>query len=103
MNLSKPYLLKIFDAKVQAKFIFSDYEGLCSLMLRSSEEYAELLVVCGEDQVKQVMQTKCEGIILEVLTKGCKAGKKFIRSRWSQSTYSGAFAKRGVCCKFFAL
>ena len=31
---SKPYALKLFDVKIRALLNFSDYDGICKLMVR---------------------------------------------------------------------
>ena len=74
-TLSKPYLLKIFDIKVQDKLTFADDQGLYRLMLKPSSEVHELLVNLTSVEVSGLIKAKVEAIVVGLLQAQVKAKK----------------------------
>ena len=65
--MSKPYMLKVFDAKVSAKHAFYDMPGVCKLMMKDCRDCQSLLQVCSESEVESVATAKVESLIVENL------------------------------------
>ena len=65
--LSKPYVLKIFDAKLQMKLTFADLGGICKLFSRSSPDCKVLQNVCPEEEVALLAKAKIENIIVKMM------------------------------------
>ena len=64
-TLSKPYRLRIFDARVQSKATFNDYASVAKLLAKPSED---LLQVLSDDEVRCFLQGKAETLLLGLLT-----------------------------------
>ena len=73
--LSKPYVLKIFDAKIQGKLTFSDLSGVCKLFSRSSPDCKALQNVCAEEEIVLLAKAKIETIIVKMMQRALKAKK----------------------------
>ena len=73
--LSKPYVLKIFDAKVQAKLTFADLGGICRLFSSSSPDCKLLQNVCLGDEIALLAKAKIETIIVKMMQRALKAKK----------------------------
>jgi hypothetical protein len=97
-KLSKPYTLAIFDAKVQMKVTFGDLQGLCRLMLRTSNDFQALQVACSASDAVSIAKATCENVLINLLRaamKNKKANKALTASGQSIVEDVGAFGK--VC------
>ena len=73
--LSKPYVLKIFDAKLQMKLTFADLGGICRLFSSSSPDCKVLKNVCLEEEIASLAKAKIEKIIVNMMQCALKAKK----------------------------
>ena len=112
-SLSKPYVLKIFDIKVQWKLAFADDAGICKIMRHGSPERRQLSSTLSEQDIETVVRAKIETIVLDLL-RLClnpKKGKrdealerigmysKFIANMSSPLQFAVQLAEAIVLCK----
>ena len=74
-TLSKPYALKVFDMRVQAKATFADYAGVLKMMTASGQAAKMLLTCCTTEEFEVVAKSKCEMVLLELLKSAVKYRK----------------------------
>ena len=75
-TLSKPYLLKFFDVKIQAKLSFGDSHGLCRLFSPTHEAMQSLQTILTADDATNYAKAKFEELVVGMLSNH-KKQKKF--------------------------
>lgn len=98
-TISKPYLLRVLDASVQYKQLFSDDAGICEILRLSSGLSRRLLNVCSVEELSEVYAGKVEDIILTLLRSHTKEAVKVTKRK---SDLAKALAARLVVFFEFA-
>ena len=75
-GLSKPYILKIFDAKVQARLIHGDYPGIVKLYMKSGPAAQALLKLITWEEAKSFAKARGESLVAQLLQGHLKRSKK---------------------------
>ena len=89
-------MLAVFEAKVQTKATFGDYAGLCSLWLRTSEDFQAMLSVCSETDAESIIKAQCETVLINLLKAALRnktVGKALTASGQTVVEDVGTFAK----------
>ena len=66
-RLSKPYSLKILDARVKQKLIFNGATGVCQLMTKDSKDTQKLLQILSPSEVGALSRVKIDAGRVELL------------------------------------
>lgn len=94
-RLSKPYILKIFDAKMQAHLVQGDFPAIVKLWRKSSPDCQSLLKVCTEEEVVTLAKARVETLVVQSLQAAAKRKKACSRGELVENLSTVASSTTG--------
>ena len=80
-KLSKPYILKILDSKIQSKMTYADHNGISKMFEIGARDIQELITVSDEESAGAWSVAKAEAIIMNLLQTYLKQAKSKGKAR----------------------
>ena len=80
-KLSKPYILKILDSKIQSKVTYADHNGISKMFEIGARDIQELITVSDEESAGPWSVAKAEAIIMNLLQTYLKQAKSKGKAR----------------------